>query len=198
MQNNPQYLRTDKAIKQALITLLKEKPFEKITVQDILDETPVTRSTFYKHYHDKYEIAERMQDDFFKSQMELRIAAHKNPHLFTPAIISLSKQNYELLEALLKVHTEKVDIRKALAEQSAEYYLTSASGPTAQVEADIFSQAITAFQFSFPSSEDFSFEYMYGIFISVFLRILGLSDDEEIRKLLAKKAVGLPAPLKKE
>ena len=41
--------------------LLKTKPFEKITVQDILDETPVTRSTFYKHYHDKYEIAEKMQ-----------------------------------------------------------------------------------------------------------------------------------------
>ena len=51
MQTNPQYIRTDKAIKQALITLLKNKPFEKITVQDILDETPVTRSTFYKHFH---------------------------------------------------------------------------------------------------------------------------------------------------
>lgn len=47
MKENPQYLRTDKAIRQALIVLLKTKPFEKITVQDILDETPVTRSTFY-------------------------------------------------------------------------------------------------------------------------------------------------------
>ena len=28
MQQNPQFLRTDKAIKQALITLLKIKPFE--------------------------------------------------------------------------------------------------------------------------------------------------------------------------
>ena len=66
MQNNPQYIRTDKAIKQALMKLLKTKSFEKITVQDILDETPVTRSTFYKHYHDKYEIAEKMQEDFLK------------------------------------------------------------------------------------------------------------------------------------
>ena len=56
MQQNPQFLRTDKAIKQALIHLLNVKPFEKITVQDILDETPVTRSTFYKHFHDKYEM----------------------------------------------------------------------------------------------------------------------------------------------
>ena len=28
MSENPQYIRTDKAIKQALITLLKIKPFE--------------------------------------------------------------------------------------------------------------------------------------------------------------------------
>jgi len=194
MPENPQFIRTDKAIKQALISLLKIKPFEKITVQDILDETPVTRSTFYKHYHDKYEIVERMQDEYFSSQMELRIAAHKNPQLFTPALITLSKQNHELLQALLKVHTEKVDIRKELAKQSAEYYLSICNSPTAAVEAEIFSQAVTAFQLSCPSTEDFSFEYMHGLYISVFLKLLGLGDDEELRKILSKKAVGLPAP----
>lgn len=194
MQENPQFLRTDKAIKQALITLLRIKPFEKITVQDILDETPVTRSTFYKHYHDKYEIVERMQEEYFAAQMELRIAAHKNPQLYTPAIINQGKHNSELLEALLKVHTENVDIRKALSQQSFDYYLSTSNSPTATVEAEIFSQAITAFQLSFPSTEDFSFEYMHRLFINVFLKSLGLSDDEELRKLLTKKAVSLPAP----
>lgn len=194
MQNNPQFVRTDKAIKQALISLLKIKPFEKITVQDILDETPVTRSTFYKHYHDKYEIVERMQDEYFASQLELRIAAHKNPQIFTPALITQSKQNHELLQALLKVHTEKVDIRKELAKQSAEYYLSICHTPTATIEAEIFSQAVTAFQLSTPDTENFSFEYMHGLYISVFLRLLGLGHDEELRKTLAKKAVGLPAP----
>ena len=194
MQQNPQFLRTDKAIKQALITLLKIKPFEKITVQDILDETPVTRSTFYKHYHDKYEIVERMQEEYFASQMELRVAAHKTPNLSTPALITQSRQNNELLEALLKVHTENVDIRKALAQQSAQYYLNTSNSPTAAIEAEIFSQAVTAFQLSFPSNEDFSFEYMHSLYISVFMKLLGVSDDEELRKLLTKKAVALPAP----
>lgn len=194
MPENPQFLRTDKAIKQALITLLKIKSFEKITVQDILDETPVTRSTFYKHYHDKYEIVERMQDDYFASQLELRIAAHKYPQLFTPSLVTQSRQNHELLEALLKVHTEKVDIRKALSQQSAKYYLQTTNSPTAAIEAEIFSQAVTAFQLSFPSSEDFSFEYMHGLYINVFTKLLGIAEDEELRKLLAKKAVALPAP----
>ena len=194
MQENPQFLRTDKAIKQALISLLKIKPFEKITVQDILDETPVTRSTFYKHYHDKYEIVERMQDEYFAAQMELRISAHKNPQQFAPTMITQSRQNNELLQALLKVHTEKVDIRQALAKQSSEYYLSTSNSPYASVEADIFAQAVTAYQLSCPESTDFSFEHMHGLYISVFMKLLGISDDEEVRKLLTKKAVALPAP----
>ena len=65
MSNNPQFQRTDKAIMQAMVSLLKKKSFEKITVQDILDETPVTRATFYAHYHDKYEVVEKCWIIFF-------------------------------------------------------------------------------------------------------------------------------------
>lgn len=195
MQQNPQFLRTDKAIKQALITLLKSKPFEKITVQDILDETPVTRSTFYKHFHDKYEIVERMQDEFFDSQLELSVAVHQTSKEFPPSLINLSKQNNELMEALLKVHTEKVDLRDSLAKQCAEYYLSYTDGPTAHIEADIFAQAITAFRLSSPLTDSFSFEYMYKIFISAFMKILGISDDEDLSKALLKRATEPPVSM---
>lgn len=194
MQNNPQFVRTDKAITQALISLLKEKPFEKITVQDILDETPVTRSTFYKHYHDKYEIVEKMQEEFFSTQMEMRKAAHENPSMFTQALMKSSYQTQELMEALLKVHTENVDLRQAMAAQSAEFYLTSETGPHRKIEAEIFAQAVTAFQLSPNKTEEFSFEYMHDVFISVMLKLIGLSEDEELRKTLKKKAVSKPAP----
>ena len=70
MSNNPQFQRTDKAIMQAMVSLLKKKSFEKITVQDILDETPVTRATFYAHYHDKYEVVEKMLDHFLSGYGE--------------------------------------------------------------------------------------------------------------------------------
>lgn len=195
MPNNPQYVRTDKAIKQALISLLKEKPFEKITVQDILDETPVTRSTFYKHFHDKYEIAEKMQDDFFATQMELRISVHNNPAMFTSTLIKQIKQNYELMQALLKIHTERVDIREAMGKQSVEYYLHTSTSPTKEIEAEIFSNAITAYQLSCPKTDSFSFEQMHRMFILVFLKLLGLSEDEELYKLLLKKATSMPIQL---
>ena len=72
MTGNIQYLRTDRAIQSALLSLLGKKPFEKITVQDILDETPVSRATFYKHFHDKYEIVEKIQDEILHTHTELR------------------------------------------------------------------------------------------------------------------------------
>lgn len=194
MQENPQFLRTDKAIKQALISLLRTKPFEKITVQDILDETPVTRSTFYKHFHDKYEIAEKMQDDFFKSQMALRKAAHENPAAFSASLLKVNQQNNELMDALLKIHTENVDLRQAMADQSKEYYLNGITGAHPELEAEIFSQAITAFQLAIPDSEMPAFEYMHETFIAVMLRLIGAADDEELHKILKKKAVARLAP----
>ena len=194
MPQNPQFLRTDKAIRQALINLLKIKPFEKITVQDILDETPVTRSTFYKHFHDKYEIIERMQDEYFQSRAELQTAIHSSPQKSSLNMINQRKQNNELLEALLKVHTEHVDIRKSLAQESVSYYLNNSNTPTAEIEAEIFSQAITALQLSNSFKEDFSFEYMHTLFINVFMKLLGIPEDEELHKLLLDKATSMINP----
>ncbi len=69
---SPQYERTHKAICNALVELLKDKPFEKITVQNILEAPPVTRTTFYKHFRDKYEIAELMQRQCVATLNQLR------------------------------------------------------------------------------------------------------------------------------
>jgi len=46
--------RTKLHIQQAFFTLLKTKHFSDITVQDICDYAMIHRSTFYRHYDDKY------------------------------------------------------------------------------------------------------------------------------------------------
>jgi AcrR family transcriptional regulator len=45
--------RTRKLMQEALMSLIVEQGYEKITVQDILDRADVGRSTFYAHYRDK-------------------------------------------------------------------------------------------------------------------------------------------------
>lgn len=44
--------RTRKALHEALVQLILEKGYDKVTVQDVLDRANVGRSTFYMHYKD--------------------------------------------------------------------------------------------------------------------------------------------------
>lgn len=46
-----------KILLQTIERLAAEKPVEKISVQEILDEAEVSRKTFYKYFLDKYELA---------------------------------------------------------------------------------------------------------------------------------------------
>lgn len=45
--------RTRRTLHEALISLVLDKGYEQITVQDILDRADIGRSTFYAHYRDK-------------------------------------------------------------------------------------------------------------------------------------------------
>ncbi|MFG3691698.1 TetR/AcrR family transcriptional regulator [Micromonospora sp. NPDC047740] len=45
--------RSQRLLREALVALIPEKGYDRITVQDILDRADVGRSTFYTHYRDK-------------------------------------------------------------------------------------------------------------------------------------------------
>lgn len=48
--------RTRHLLEQALLSLIKEKPFDSISVQDIIDRANVGRATFYLHYENKEDL----------------------------------------------------------------------------------------------------------------------------------------------
>jgi AcrR family transcriptional regulator len=50
----------------ALIALMHEKPFETITVKQVLDRAKVSRSTFYAHYRDKNDLFLSDVEEFFE------------------------------------------------------------------------------------------------------------------------------------
>ena len=45
--------KTEKALREALASLIAEKPYDSIAVKEILDRANVGRSTFYTHFRDK-------------------------------------------------------------------------------------------------------------------------------------------------
>lgn len=51
---------TKSLIFRAFILLLNEKPFDKITVRDIVEKANINRNTFYYYYSDIYELLEEI------------------------------------------------------------------------------------------------------------------------------------------
>ena len=75
--------RTRDALGDALIALMQEKPFETITVQDVLDRAHVSRSTFYMHYSDKDDLLLSDADEFFEAlSMALSMHGDKSERVF--------------------------------------------------------------------------------------------------------------------
>ncbi len=60
------YYRTKKRMNDAMIELLKIKNFNQITVKDICEKATISRSGFYLHYMDKYDLVEKYQLELMK------------------------------------------------------------------------------------------------------------------------------------
>lgn len=60
-------LKTKKAIKEAFLTLVQTKNYERITVQDIANEALINRNTFYLHYIDIPDLMEKLCQESIKN-----------------------------------------------------------------------------------------------------------------------------------
>lgn len=71
--------KTQRSISEALLALLRDRSFSKITINDICEEAMVSRSTFYSHFEDKYrllkfcmeELQSRLFRDFHDKDLRL-------------------------------------------------------------------------------------------------------------------------------
>lgn len=82
--------RTRSSIKDAFITLLEEKSFNSITINDITTKANINRSTFYSHYMDKYDLMDKYQEEIMS---ELSTIISKN-------LIHIKKHEKENLEII--------------------------------------------------------------------------------------------------
>ncbi|RWM08780.1 TetR/AcrR family transcriptional regulator [Mesorhizobium sp.] len=85
--------RTRKALHQALLTLMLRKGYEALSVQDIIDEADVGRSTFYAHYTGKEDLLrsgfQMLREELKEAQSTARAgakASHDDPLGFSTAM----------------------------------------------------------------------------------------------------------------
>ena len=189
MGSNLQYRRTHKAIIQAFLTLAQQKSFDSIRVQDILDEALVSRYTFYKHFKDKYEIAEYLQAQIMQELRAVMLRYREERADLEPvrkkqldAYYQLGHQN-EILSALWNIHTDTVDLEKLFRQEFYDRYLdwdlTQADRTNRALEATIY--------FATHASRDADAfgEPLQEALLNVFLLLIRVSDLEEAAAALA-------------
>lgn len=109
-------IKTKNNIRSTFIQLLHEKDFVSITVQDILDRALLNRTTFYKHYSSKYELAESMSQsilDKFNSSLNVSInsvADFRNLLNNMDKIYEFLYQDKVTILGLWKIQTEEINL----------------------------------------------------------------------------------------
>src|SRR6266852_6003067 len=78
-KTDPRKRRTKSRLSEALVELVKEKPFDDISVQNVIDRAEVGRSTFYTHFRDKEDLFQKDWErflDMLAQQIEWDKAGH--------------------------------------------------------------------------------------------------------------------------
>lgn len=126
--------KTKRDIQQALVMLLHTKSFYELTVVDICQAALISRSTFYDHYDDKYDLLEQMVTKYtriFQDNIQKRF-----PNFLTDDDYQITLELNHGLEndkdailSLLSVHQPKADLEANLkavfADEWHQYFKTS-------------------------------------------------------------------------
>ncbi|WP_314590930.1 helix-turn-helix domain-containing protein [Paenibacillus terrigena] len=103
--------RTRQLIKETLIRLIEEKGFSNVTVRDLTLHAKINRGTFYRHYLDKYDLLEQLENELLLGlqqhmhtlhYQEMLISHEENkPHFPLVEVFRYLKQKGPILKALL-------------------------------------------------------------------------------------------------
>lgn len=101
--------KTRKALKDALLSLLSRRQFDKITVNDLCEEAVVSRTAFYAHFEDKYALLK-----FSLEEIEKEIKDFESEHTDSENIIRMNeyiRDNAKMLKNLMnESNTEAMSI----------------------------------------------------------------------------------------
>lgn len=95
--------RTRSLLQEAMVTLILEKPYHKITVQDIIDRADVGRSTFYAHFPDKEALLASTFDDL-ASDLDHRIQRNSDTQhlLHVHSYFFHAQENRDFYQAMIE------------------------------------------------------------------------------------------------
>lgn len=111
--------KTREAIFQAFSTLLESKRFETITVQEIIDQANIGRSTFYAHFETKDALLREMCTDIFHHVFNRQLSREAD-HDYSAGSRNLETK---LAHILYHLRENKLNLRGILRSESGELFM---------------------------------------------------------------------------
>lgn len=190
------YRRMDKIILNAFIEISQEMPFENITVQKIADTALISRYTFYIHFHDKYEVAERIQETLYQEfthliQKEIpaisaaKASAPTHQQMMDVAILEFCRKHAAQTQAIINIHTETIDFSGRLKTFLAENYRSRFPGhKNLDLEAKLYANMAMTLSEYYMNNFDSSINNnsMVSAYIYTFLYAIGIHDEQLVQK----------------
>lgn len=126
-------LRTKRLLTDALVSLLKVKSIQNISVKELCDTADINRSTFYLHYKDIYDMMQQIENDILE-QFEQLFTHHRlkdmysDPYDLLHDIFLLTLEYSELFQTLLSPNGDisfLMEIKYLFRNRYLEIFLSS-------------------------------------------------------------------------
>lgn len=115
--------RMKELICRAMRQLICEKPFAKITVQDVLNYADIQRATFYRYYRDKYEVVEVINRELSEKIVSYHFAVfHDDQADQIPVFSQYLTEHYQLLLRLIDLRAENIDLLRDIRARYEQVY----------------------------------------------------------------------------
>ena len=118
---------TQHALKQALLTLLKEKSVNKITVKEVCELAELNRATFYSHYSDCFALLEAIENELLEAfAQSLTLIKSFDVAALIEAIYDMIGKNEEACRVLIFQNPGSTVIHRMIDYPAAEHRLLAA------------------------------------------------------------------------
>ncbi len=121
--HNPEHRvqTTKKLLRDALLTLLNEKPLRSITVKELCAHAKLNRGTFYAHYRDVYDLMEQIEAEmkvaFFEALEPMISGAEPlSPPKLTKKVFECIETNADLCRVAIGPYGDREFTRRLLRE----------------------------------------------------------------------------------
>jgi AcrR family transcriptional regulator len=150
---DPRVKRTRKLLLDAFMSVMAEKSFDEIIVQDITARATVNRATFYAHFVDKYALVDELIREGFTQMLQRMVTpAHSTEEQVRRLLLAVCeystwlhsqcKHSYRMFDSLVEAQIKaqlREQVRRAMLERSGP---RSHSHPRVELLATIVSWAI--------------------------------------------------------